>query len=60
MNGSAVPLFPGGPRVYVIAEPLRTGNSIGVLFLPCGQCLVEERIGNCSLLFFASIGGGGG
>jgi mannose-6-phosphate isomerase-like protein (cupin superfamily) len=40
----------------VIAEPPRTGNSIGVLFLPCGQGLAEERIGDCSLLFYVISG----
>jgi mannose-6-phosphate isomerase-like protein (cupin superfamily) len=56
ISRSAVPLFPGGPRVYVIAEPPRTGNRVGLLFLPCEQATAQQRVSDCALVFYVVSG----
>jgi hypothetical protein len=51
-----MPLFPGGPRVYIIAQALCTGHRTGLLFLPCGQALAQEHLGDCALMFYVVAG----
>jgi hypothetical protein len=52
LTSSAIALFPSGPRVYTIAEPLHSGARVGLLFLPSDQALAAECISDCSLLFY--------
>ncbi len=54
INASAMPLFPGGPRVYIISQA--SGHRAGLLFLPCGQALSQERLSDCALLFYVISG----
>ncbi len=51
-----MPLFPGGPRVYIIAQESQTGHRTGLLFLPSGQALSQEHLSSCALLFYVISG----
>jgi mannose-6-phosphate isomerase-like protein (cupin superfamily) len=51
----AIPMYPGGPRVFTIAET-RPGSVMGLLFVPAGHGLSPECTRDTHLLFYVVAG----
>jgi hypothetical protein len=45
-------MYPGGPRIFTIAEQPRLGSTMGLLFIPVGHGLALEHTNDQQLLFY--------